>query len=126
MLAKKHRLPIQSVLRKNGYSFKSRYFLFKIFSGKTRSTRSTSSGQAVFNRFGVIISKKVSKKAVDRNRLKRIVFDSVKKFTFSQSKDGFNGLDILIILSPGVANLKKIDIIKEINESFLKILNLKL
>jgi ribonuclease P protein component len=119
MLAKKYRLPIQSVLRKNGHSFKSRYFLFKIFSGKTRLI---DSGQTAFNRFGVIISKKVSKKAVDRNRLKRIIFDSVKKFIFSQSKDYLNGLDILIILSPGVANLKKIDIIKELNESFFKIL----
>ncbi|MBU4348105.1 ribonuclease P protein component [Patescibacteria group bacterium] len=121
MLAKKYRLPIQSVLRKNGHSFKSRYFLFKVFS---RPIELDTTQKTDFNRFGVIISKKVSKKATDRNQLKRIVFDFVKKFIFSQSKNKIGKFDILIILSPGVAKLKKIDIIKELNESLSKCLKI--
>lgn len=75
------------------------------------------------NRFGVIISKKVDKSAVERNRLKRIIFDSVKKF-IRQPADGENKgkYDILIIVSPTVAKLAKADIIKEIGESLREII----
>lgn len=38
-------------------------------------------------RVGVIISKKISKKAVVRNRIKRVVYDSVRKFLEEVSKE---------------------------------------
>jgi ribonuclease P protein component len=121
MLAKKYRLPIQSVLpphlkvrcgglNKSGHSFKSRYFLFKIFPGVEK-----------FNRFGAIISKKVNKSAVKRNRLKRIILDSAGKFVLTNH---INKYDILIIVSPAVTKLAKTDIIKEIDESLSKCLKI--
>lgn len=111
MLAKKFRLPIQSVLNKSGRTFRSRSFLIKVFLN-----------QLNFNRFGVVISKKVSKLAVKRNLIKRIVLDLTKKFV-RQSADAENGskLDVLIIISPTMIKMEKADIIKELEESLQKI-----
>ncbi|MDO8442685.1 MAG: ribonuclease P protein component [bacterium] len=109
MLAKKYRLPIQSVLNKSGQTFRSRSFLIKVFSN-----------QLEFNRFGVVISKKVSKLAVKRNLLKRMVLDAAKKFVSDENKNKF---DILIIISPAMIKMEKADIIKELEESLQKILN---
>lgn len=125
MLAKKYRLPIQSVLNKSGRSFKGRCFLFKVFPSKMD-----------FNRFGVIISKKVAKRATERNRLKRIVFDCAKKFAGqpagAENKDNpprpatecGGKFDILIVFLPSVAKSEKFDIIKELDESLEKIIKL--
>jgi len=112
MLAKKYRLPIQSVLNKSGRTFKSRSFLIKIFAGQEK-----------FNRFGVVISKKVDKRAVGRNKIKRIVLDLSKKF-ISQSEDSknINKFDVLIIISPVMIKMEKADIIKELEDAFQKIL----
>jgi ribonuclease P protein component len=108
MLAKKYRLPIQTVLNKSGRSFKSSHFLFKSFFNKLK-----------FNRFGVVISKKIDKRAAERNRLKRIFFDSVKNFIFTKNTENF---DILVIILRNMTKLQKADIIKELNESLAKII----
>jgi len=108
MLAKKYRLPIQSVLNKSGRTFRSRSFLIKLFLN-----------QMDFNRFGVVISKKVSKLAVKRNLIKRIVLDCAKKFVPAANK---MGSDILIIISPAMIKMEKADIIKELEEAFRKII----
>ena len=107
MLVKKYRLPIQSVLNKSGRTFRSRSFLIKVFSN-----------QSEFNRFGAVISKKVSKLAVKRNLIKRIVLDCAKKFVSAENK---NKLDILIIISPAMIKMEKADIIKELNETLEKL-----
>ena len=107
MLAKKYRLPIQSVLNKSGRTFSGRSFLIKAFSN-----------QADFNRFGVVISKKVDKRAVKRNWIKRIVLDTAKKFVVAENKNKF---DVLIIVYPAMIKLEKADIIKELEEALNKI-----
>ena len=108
MLAKQYRLPIQTVLNKSGRTFRSRSFLIKLFLNKLD-----------FNRFGVVISKKVSKLAVKRNLIKRIVLDSAKKFVLTENK---NKVDVLIIISPAMIKMEKADIIKELEEAFREIL----
>jgi ribonuclease P protein component len=109
MLAKKFRLQIQSVLNKSGRNLRSRCFLFKIFSGASD-----------YNLFGVVISKKVNKSSAERNRLKRIILDSAKKFVQTENNKKYS---VLIIVSPTVAKLEKTDIIKELDESLSKIVN---
>ena len=117
MLAKKYRLPIQSVLpphlkvrcgglNKSGRTFRSRSFLIKVFSN-----------QLEFNRFGVVISKKVSKLAVKRNSIKRMVLDTAGKFVRAGNKNKF---DTLIIISPAMIKMEKADIIKELEEALTK------
>lgn len=107
MLAKKFRLPIQSVLNKSGRTFRSRSFLIKSFLN-----------QLDFNRFGVVISKKVSKLAVKRNLIKRVVLDATKKFVRAENE---GKLDILIIISPTMIKMEKADIIKELEETLKKL-----
>lgn len=132
MLKKKYRLPIQSVLNKSGRTFRSRSFLIKAFSNQSHSAGSgqahsagsfdkaqDKSGQAGFNRFGVVISKKVSKLAVKRNWIKRIVLDTTKKFVVAENKNKF---DVLIIISPIMIKMEKADIIKELGEALKKII----
>lgn len=42
-------------------------------------------------KFGVIVSKKISKKAVDRNRIKRVLFEAVRK-NMDIFPEGFRGI----------------------------------
>ena|SRR3989344_3524288 len=101
MLAKKFRLPIQDVLGKRGATIKALNFLIKIFPNNLG-----------YNRFGVIISKKVAKQSTKRNKIKRIFFNSLKTFLFS----GKMKSDYLIIVSPKITELKKEDIKKLLNK----------
>jgi len=108
MLAKKYRLPIQSVLNKSGRTFRSRSFLIKTFVSSLE-----------FNRFGVVISKKVDKRASKRNQIKRTILDGVKGFV---SESNVPKLDVLIIISPNMIKTEKTDIIKELEEALEKII----
>lgn len=70
------------------------------------------------SRFGFVVSTKVSKKAVERNRIKRRLRDITRK-----SPDIKIGFDVIIIVSP-LANRAKYQIIKEDLMSLLKKLKL--
>lgn len=91
MLAKKFRLPIQQFTQKISRTLKGRYFLVKVF----RPERP-------FSRFGIIISSKVSKKAVDRNRLKRQFFNFIRI-----RQDQLPVADYLIIALPASIKIGK-------------------
>ena len=105
MLSKKYRLPIQNFVGKKGVSGRSRYFLLKIFPGVQK-----------FSRFGIIISSKVSKKSVDRNRIKRQIFNFMR-----ETKNQLPINDYLIIIHPEAAKLDK----KNLKIEIAKILKLK-
>lgn len=106
MLAKKYRLPIQTVIGKNGQSFRGRYFLLKIFPNSMPH-----------NRFGIIISKKLAVKATRRNSLKRAIFHVLENYIFS----GKEKKDFLIIVSSGVKELDKEGVNKQLREFFDKL-----
>ena len=108
MLAKKYRLPIQQVIQKNGKIVKTPYFLVKFFSNDLG-----------FFRFGIIISKKVDSRASARNKIKRIIFQSVRPYLKNQSA---GGKDFLIILSPKAGILKKQELTQVIKETFNKLI----
>ena len=103
MLAKKFRLPIQDWLkqRKRIITRKSDFFIIK-----------KSDNNLAFSRFGVVIRKKVSKLAVGRNKIKRIIFDFIR----FKKLNKISGKDILIIISPKTAELKKEGIEKELTK----------
>lgn len=104
MLAKKYRLPVQSAIGKKGRDMKFRNFLVKIFSGPED-----------FSRFGIVLKKGAVKKASDRNRIRRAMFDSIrmrrKDFDFPKN-------DYLIIAGPQILNLPVEEIKKEISDAF--------
>lgn len=90
MLAKKYRLLIQNFAGKSGKTAKSPNFSVKKFENRQ------------FSRFGVIISKKVAKKATERNRIKREIFNFLREI-----KRSIPVADYLIVVHPGAARLKK-------------------
>ena len=106
MLAKKYRLPIQVVIGKRGQSYKSRYFLLKIFANSL-----------AFNRFGAVISKKVAPRAVDRNKLKRQIFNFFKNNSLPVQNPNQNK-DLLIIAFPGILSVEKKDFISDLGKLF--------
>lgn len=57
------------------------------------------------NRFGVIISKNVDKRAVVRNKLRRMVLSCVEHVDLP-----FSGKDILVVLSKKAASISKNDL----------------
>ena len=97
MLAKKYRLPVQIALKKRYRSLKSLYFSVKVLPGELE-----------YSRFGVVISKKTAKKAVDRNRLKRIIYDLA-----GAHKDDISVGDYIISILPPAASLSKDELKKE-------------
>jgi len=105
MLAKKFRLQIQDWFKEKKFSAdrKSDFFIVK-----------TARNNLSFSRFGAIISKKVYKSAVRRNKIKRAIFNFIRLNKYHE----LPGKDVLIIVSPAVSRLTG----KEIKEEIKKIL----
>ncbi len=102
MLAFENRLKKQKDFEKvfkDGVGFKQGSLYLKIGKNGLQSTR-----------FGFVVSKKFSKKAVDRNRVKRILREVIKS-NLSNIK---SGLDVVVVVNPGT----KIDS-EELNKSMI-------
>lgn len=104
MLAKKFRLPIQAFFEpqekadKGFIQKRNKYFILR-----------TKENELGFGRFGLIISNKVSKSAVKRNQIKRIIFDAVRLEKIYEKRQR----DFLITVLSPVSQLKKPEIEKE-------------
>ncbi|KKQ23408.1 ribonuclease P protein component [Candidatus Wolfebacteria bacterium RIFCSPLOWO2_01_FULL_38_11] len=94
MLAKKFRLPIQQWFKEKRkfITRKSDFFIVRV-----------SSNNLPYSRFGAIISLKVSKSAVLRNKIKRAIFN----FIYSKKLHEVPGKDILISVLPKASELTK-------------------
>jgi ribonuclease P protein component len=66
------------------------------------------------NRFAFVVSCKVSKKSVTRNKIKRRLREIVKKLTLNT----LSGFDFLIIAKPPIINKSFKEIEKDVNEVF--------
>ena len=89
MLAKSNRLTKEKDFRRvfrRGKRYETP--LFRVYIGEQKESLSSGS------RFGVIVSKKVSKKAVDRNRIKRVIRAAIKEY-IEKTKGNF---DIIIVV----------------------------
>lgn len=67
-------------------------------------------------RLGLIVAKKHVKRAVDRNRLKRVIREQFRLHQYS-----LTGLDIVVIVRPG-AN-KRADVVKCLEQSWNKLID---
>ena len=75
------------VIFKNSKSLRSNLFIFKIMKNSLG-----------INRFGFVVSKKISKKAVDRNKIRRRLSDLMR----AEEKNIKIGTDLLIVALPGI------------------------
>ena len=85
--------------------------------------QSKSFGMGIYDRkdnepshFGFIISTKISKKAVVRNRIKRIMSEVIRK-NLDKIKSGY---DVLFLIKPSVVKLEKLLLEKETYEAITK------
>lgn len=69
------------------------------------------------NRFAVVVSNKVSKKAVKRNRIKRQIREIVKLY----SQDWSGGKDVLIIALPTAVNMDFSDFKQSLDYHFKRL-----
>lgn len=63
-------------------------------------------------KFGFIISKKISKRAVDRNRIKRLLAESIKQ-NLGEIKEGFRGI---FLVKKNILGRKFDEIKKEVDK----------
>ena len=107
MLPKENRLKKKKdfeKLFKEGRSFKEKFLVLKVNKNNLSN-----------NRFGFIVSKKISKKAVVRNKIKRQLRESVRKEINNHQK----GFDVAVITLPGI-ELKDFGEISQVLECLLK------
>lgn len=102
MIAKKYKLPIPEFLsKKPKITAKSACFSVRKLTNNLE-----------FSRFGVIISKKTTPKAVNRNKIKRTIFNLIKTDKLNKK----HGFDFLITVFLGVAELNKKEFEKKLGE----------
>jgi len=90
MLAFKNRLKKQKDFErvfKDGEGFKQGFLYLKVIKNGLQSTR-----------FGFVVSKKFSKKAVDRNKAKRVIREIIKN-NLSEIK---SGLDVVVVVNSSI------------------------
>ncbi|MCX6722084.1 MAG: ribonuclease P protein component [Candidatus Staskawiczbacteria bacterium] len=93
------------IIFKNSKSFKNNLFIFKI-----------KRNDLGLNRFGFVVSHKVSKKATVRNKIRRRLADLMRKKT----TDIKTGVDLVIITLPGIEKKTFSDLKEAINTLFIK------
>ena len=101
MLPKQHRLPLRTDLvrtQKEG----------KLYQGKLFSLLVASQPEKNPSRFGFIISSKVHKKAVKRNRARRLLIEAIRPF-LSKVRPGFDAIFLAkkTIIGPELEEIKK-------------------
>ena len=103
MLAKRFRLQIQKWLgeKKRTVIRRSDFFIVKL-----------RDNDLLFSRFGAVISAKVNKSAVKRNKIKRTIFNFIRLKKLHE----LAGKDILIIVLPSINKLTKPEIEKELKK----------
>lgn len=81
MFKRKYRLP-WGVRFNNSYTFSAPQFIVKIKENKL-----------LLSRFGIVVSKKIDKRAVARNRIKRLIYSSLQEL-YNNIKPGYDMLFI--------------------------------
>jgi len=109
MLEKKHRTPIQKFPRKAKTAYSGELFVIK-----------KAPNALTYSRIGVIVSKGVAKRAVRRNKIRRIamnVFRNDKKVL------GMPGIDYLVIMnsSDKLDGGKHVELNKELEKALAKL-----
>lgn len=100
----KKKSDFESVFKK-GVSFKNSCLILRV-----------AKNNLSYSRFGFVISQKVSKKAVDRNKIKRRLSEIIK----AELKTIKAGLDLVFISLPGAKKRKFIEAKEDVNSLLIK------
>ena len=102
MISKKYRIERASVnfILKKGESFSSKLFIIRY----TKNNKG-------YDRYAAVISRKISLKAVERNRFKRQIFESIRKI---QREEAPSTYDIVLIPKKQILTSSFTDIEKDI------------
>jgi ribonuclease P protein component len=93
------------VIFKNSKSLRSNLFILKI-----------SQNNLGLSRFGFVVSKKISKKAVVRNKIKRRMSEAIK----AQAEKVKSGTDLVFVTLSGIEKKEFSEIKEAINNALLK------
>lgn len=104
MLEKKYRLPWEARFV-NGRLVSDPYFNVRV-----------KSNSLLFNRVGIVISKKIDKRAVVRNRMKRLIYSIIQEIW----KNIQPGYDVLFVIRKDAVEAKREDFYSSIKQVFLK------
>ena len=96
------------IIFKNSKSFKTNLFIFRIMKNNLG-----------FNRFGFVVSLKVSKKAVIRNKIRRRLSEIIK----AEEKNIKAGTDLVVIALPGIEKKEFPELKEIVKNALLKCLN---
>jgi ribonuclease P protein component len=108
MLAKKFKLTGSKDFKRveeEGTVFQSKNFGIAILDRKDETP----------SRFAFIVSTKIAKDAVDRNRLKRIMSEAVRL----SSIDIVNGFDAVFLAKPSILKFPTSEVMKEVRDALL-------
>lgn len=113
MLPKENRIKKKKdfeIIFKNSKSIRNNLFILKIMENKLG-----------FSRFGFVVSLKVSKKAVLRNKVRRILSEIIKTNQKNLLSGGIKtGIDLVIIALPGIEKKEFSEIKEAINSALIK------
>ncbi|OGW20113.1 MAG: ribonuclease P protein component [Nitrospirae bacterium GWA2_46_11] len=104
MLKRKYRLGLK-IRPRFERSFKTPYFILKV-----------AKNNLLYNRYGFIVSKKIDKRAVVRNKIKRLIRGGVEDLTIDLKE----GYDVVFIAVKNIENLSKEEVKKIQRDLFSK------
>ena len=107
MLAKRYKLNIAEFIKKRpSFVKKGPFFAVK-----------TVKNELTYSRFGVVVGKKVDKRATERNKIKRAFYESIRVRNLSN----IPGQDVMIVIYPDIKQFSQEDIILLVKEfEFIK------
>lgn len=105
MLLKENRVPADAFKRRGRVVYRGKYFFIK-----------KSDNKMPRKRFGVVIGRRIFKKATERNKFRRLVYDFIR---MSSNLDFKKGEDILIIFQTPSSN----PTLREVKEELKKALS---
>lgn len=100
MLAKKYRLPWRIKFEKDALFFSSDLFNLRV-----------RQNSLLYNRYAVLVGKKIDKRATVRNRIRRLIYTAIGEL-FEKSQ---KGLDFLFIIKKTAIGKGKKDFVEAIN-----------
>lgn len=95
-----------------------RVFKTGLKSGDAAMTVLATANGLEYPRLGLTIPRKAARRAVTRNRIKRIIRDSFRR----QAQHYFGGLDIVVLARPGVAELTNSELRQALHHHWKRLL----